>query len=1569
NARTSSYVRVGRSYTYSCRTGYRIVGTAICRCTTTGWATRTPTCQRVSLGKCRRPGSVYYGSYRPYRSWYTAGSTVRYTCRSGYTLSGRANLTCSSNGTWSYRRPSCVRVVHKCPVISAPTNGSIKPVISRPASVGTRVWFKCGSGYTRNGADDIICRRGGVWSASVPTCERKCSRPDSVRYASFRPYSRSYAVSATVTYTCRSGYSLSGQSVLTCGADGEWSHDEPTCARVVVKCPAIGAPDNGSIRPTISQQANVGTRVLFTCNDGFRRNGSRDSRCQSNGRWSSSVPTCEPIQCAAPGNVDNGSFEPGTGPYGVSNTVTYTCSDNYVLEGQVVLTCLVSGEWSHDEPTCNPIQCAAPGNVDNGSFEPGTGPYVVSNTVTYTCSDNYVLEGQAVLTCLVSGEWSHDEPQCLKTCPIPVEPINGGVTPVQEQYPVNFVIWYTCDTGYTTADRKDAICRPDGTWSDDAPNCVAITCNRPDEIAFGSLTTAGDNFEIGETVTYICNDGHEIVGQDVLTCTNTGEWSHDEPTCTRIIQCATPDEPLNGGFSPNQPAYDITEVVTFTCANGFILNGQSQITCQDTGLWSDDEPTCDAITCNRPDEIAFGSLTTAGDNFEIGETVTYVCNDGYEIVGQDVLTCTVTGEWSHDEPTCTRIIQCATPDEPLNGGFSPNQPAYDITDVVTFTCADGFILNGQSQITCQDTGLWSDDEPICDAITCNRPDEIAFGSLTTAGDNFEIGETVTYVCNDGYEIVGQDVLTCTSQITCEDTGLWSDDEPTCDAITCNRPDEIAFGSLTTAGDNFEIGETVTYTCNDGYEIAGQDVLTCTVTGEWSHDEPTCTRIIQCATPDEPLNGGFSPNQLAYDITDVVTFTCADGFILNGQSQITCEDTGLWSDDEPTCDPITCNRPDEIAFGSLTTAGDNFEIGETVTYVCNDGYEIVGQDVLTCTVTGEWSHDEPTCTRIIQCATPDEPLNGGFSPNQPAYDITEVVTFTCADGFILNGQSQITCQDTGLWSDDEPICDAITCNRPDEIAFGSLTTAGERFEIDETVTYICNDGYEIVGQNVLTCTVTGEWSHDEPTCTRIIQCATPDEPLNGGFSPNQPAYDITEVVTFTCANGFILNGQSQITCEDTGLWSDDEPTCDAITCNRPDEIAFGSLTTAGESFEIGETVTYICNDGYEIVGQNVLTCTVTGEWSHDEPTCTRIIQCATPDEPLNGGFSPNQPAYDITEVVTFTCADGFILNGQSQITCEDTGVWSDDEPTCDPIQCAAPGNVDNGSFEPGTGPYSVSDTVTYTCSGNYVLEGQAVLTCQINGDWSHDEPTCNPIQCATPGDVSNGSFEPDTGPYVVSNTVTYTCSGDYVLEGQAVLTCLVSGEWSHDEPQCVGRYKLTCPIPVEPINGGVTPVQEQYPVNFVIWYTCDTGYTTADRKDAICRPDGTWSDDAPNCVAITCNRPDEISYGSLTTAGNSFEIGETVTYVCNDGYEIVGQGVLTCTNTGEWSHDEPTCQRVIVPQCASRVSPANGAVSPVQASYDANSEVTFTCTTGYRLVGSSSSTCLSTGLWDTEVPSC
>ena len=46
-----------------------------------------------------------------------------------------------------------------------------------------------------------------------------------------------------------------------------------------------------------------------------------------------------------------------------------------------------------------------------------------------------------------------------------------------------------------------------------------------------------------------------------------------------------------------------------------------------------------------------------------------------------------------------------------------------------------------------------------------------------------------------------------------------------------------------------------------------------------------------------------------------------------------------------------------------------------------------------------------------------------------------------------------------------------------------------------------------------------------------------------------------------------------------------------------------------------------------------------------------------------------------------------------------------------------------------------------------------------------------------------------------------------------------------------------------------------------------------------------------------------------TAGTTF--GQTATYSCNTGYNLVGDSTRTCQATGEWSGSAPTCEGIYV----------------------------------------------------------
>ena len=64
------------------------------------------------------------------------------------------------------------------------------------------------------------------------------------------------------------------------------------------------------------------------------------------------------------------------------------------------------------------------------------------------------------------------------------------------------------------------------------------------------------------------------------------------------------------------------------------------------------------------------------------------------------------------------------------------------------------------------------------------------------------------------------------------------------------------------------------------------------------------------------------------------------------------------------------------------------------------------------------------------------------------------------------------------------------------------------------------------------------------------------------------------------------------------------------------------------------------------------------------------------------------------------------------------------------------------------------------------------------------------------------------------------------------------------------------------------------------------------------------------IVVDCGSLTDPANGSVThTAGTTF--GQTATYSCNTGYNLVGDSTRTCQATGVWSGTAPTCQGMLL----------------------------------------------------------
>ncbi|KAL7046572.1 hypothetical protein ACKWTF_002641 [Chironomus riparius] len=187
-------------------------------------------------------------------------------------------------------------------------------------------------------------------------------------------------------------------------------------------------------------------------------------------------------------------------------------------------------------------------------------------------------------------------------------------------------------------------------------------------------------------------------------------------------------------------------------------------------------------------------------------------------------------------------------------------------------------------------------------------------------------------------------------------------------------------------------------------------------------------VSQCPTMSEP-SLPLSLRLEGIKLGQRAIYRCQMGYILQGNANLTCLASGNWSSPPPSCIPIQC-PPLFLEDPHLSLIELNTSAWGRAVFSCSWGYKLSGPSTLECLASGHWSQAVPRC-RAIQCPQPLIPLNGkidstsGVFPGQRKYAVGALLTFSCNEGHVLQGETSIVCSETGFWSNIPPICKYCT----------------------------------------------------------------------------------------------------------------------------------------------------------------------------------------------------------------------------------------------------------------------------------------------------------------------------------------------------------------------------------------------------------------------------------------------------------------------------------------------------------------------------------------------------------------
>nr|XP_020496633.1 seizure protein 6 homolog isoform X1 [Labrus bergylta] len=542
-----------------------------------------------------------------------------------------------------------------------------------------------------------------------------------------------------------------------------------------------------------------------------------------------------------------------------------------------------------------------------------------------------------------------------------------------------------------------------------------------------------------------------------------------------VLSCVFPQRPLYGDVSVS--SLHSGGEAFFSCLTGYQLQGPSVLTCRNasTPYWSGKEPHCLA---------ACGGLMR---NITVGRIV----SPGFPSNYSNNLTC----HWLLEAPEGQKLhvhfekVALAEDDDRLlikNGNSIDAAALYDSYEV-EYLPNEGLLSSSKHlfiELTTDAAGTSTGMAIRYQAFAAGHCYEpfVKYGNLTSSDITWAVGAVVEFTCDPGYTLEQGSVT-----IECMDPNnpQWNETEPACRAVCSgeitdsagvvlspNWPEAYDKGQDCIWGIHVEEDKRIMLDIqvlnigkNDLVTFYDGDDLTAKVLGQYGGSKSRFK--LYTSTSDVTIQFQSDPATNVYGY--------GNGFIVHF-FEVARNDT--------------CPELPEITNGWKSTSHPELVQGTVVTYQCYPGYQVIGAELLMCQWDLTWSGDLPSCERVVSCPDPGKVEHSRRVLSGPHFTVGSTIQYVCNKGFTLSGNSLLTCFNRGSagprWNQKLPRCIPETfepCSHPGTPTYGIPDSTKLHFQPGEMLHYSCLSGHQLLGEPVLHC-VPGhpsQWSGLPPVC--------------------------------------------------------------------------------------------------------------------------------------------------------------------------------------------------------------------------------------------------------------------------------------------------------------------------------------------------------------------------------------------------------------------------------------------------------------------------------------------------------